>query len=71
MTSVSQALHIANAGGRCRHDGEPWPCATRQRDAAREELEEFYRETVADHMRRAGWTEGQIGAAMDAKAADA
>ena len=39
MSSVSEALHVRRAGGWCRHDGEPGPCATRQRDDARSEID--------------------------------
>lgn len=35
--TVSAVLHRDNGMSLCRHDGEPWPCATRQRDDARAE----------------------------------
>lgn len=35
--TVADAIHVERAG-QCRHDGEPWPCATRQRDRARDEV---------------------------------
>ena len=36
--AVSEALHQPHFG-RCSHDGEPWPCPTRQRDEARAEVD--------------------------------
>lgn len=39
MSEVSAALHRDTGMSVCRHDGEPWPCATRQRDEARGEVD--------------------------------
>lgn len=44
--TVADAIHVERAG-QCRHDGEPWPCATRQRDRARDEVDRLRAENAA------------------------